>query len=246
MKKIPLINRFIFDLSKIAEFESAFNIKPVEQSNLSEYLDFRRNLLKEEVDELIHAVSVNDPVETMDALCDMRYIMMGTICRIGFLRGALIDNAGQPMPPANALMTTPYSANGYRKSPVDIKSWALIDMMDKLMKRKTIQFSTLLRPYAHLMSIAGDLTDENGLFDVCFTEVHRSNLTKACMSLDEAQKTVEYYTEYKDTEAIIDDSRAINDIWVVRRKSDGKVLKSINYSPAKIDYYLQHYKDLAT
>ena len=246
MKKVPLINRFIFDLSKITEFEKTFSIGPIQQSDLQKYLDFRRELLKEEVNELMMAIKMDDPVEIMDALCDMRYIMIGTICRVGFLRDALVENLGQPMPPANALITTPYSANGYRKSPVDIKCWALIDLMDKTMKRKTLQFSTLLRPYAHLMSIAADLTDENGLFDVCFTEVHRSNLTKACTSLQEAKRTVAYYRDEKDTEAVIDGSMAINEVWIVRRKSDGKLLKSINYSPAKIDYYLQHYRDIAS
>lgn len=61
-----------------------------------------------------------------------------------------------------------------------------------------------------------------------FNEVHRSNMTKACSSLQEALDTIEFYKDkgqpghYKE----------LSGKWVVFRDSDNKVLKSINYSPA--------------
>ena len=64
-----------------------------------------------------------------------------------------------------------------------------------------------------------------------FNEVQRSNMSKACESEREATETISYY-RYKDgTEGYC---KEINGKWLVYRKSDDKVLKSINYSPANI------------
>jgi predicted HAD superfamily Cof-like phosphohydrolase len=64
-----------------------------------------------------------------------------------------------------------------------------------------------------------------------FNEVQRSNMSKACQSLEEAEATVEHYFKKDGTEAEIVEE---NGIWKVYRKSDNKVLKSINYSPANL------------
>lgn len=64
-----------------------------------------------------------------------------------------------------------------------------------------------------------------------FNEVQRSNMSKACKSLEEAEKTVEYYFLKDGTEAEIKEELGL---WKVYRKSDNKVLKSIAYSPANL------------
>jgi predicted HAD superfamily Cof-like phosphohydrolase len=66
-----------------------------------------------------------------------------------------------------------------------------------------------------------------------FEEVHRSNMSKACESEEEALDTVEHYKQ-QGVQSIIDVSRADQGIWLVLRESDKKVLKSIEYSPAKL------------
>ena len=63
-----------------------------------------------------------------------------------------------------------------------------------------------------------------------FNEVQRSNMSKACSTQEEADKTIEFYKN-KGEEAYSEVSgEKIN----VHRKSDHKVLKSINYSPADL------------
>lgn len=64
-----------------------------------------------------------------------------------------------------------------------------------------------------------------------FNEVQRSNMSKACSTEQEAQATVKYYQENKDTEAyyVQEDGK-----YLVYRKGDNKTLKSINYSPADL------------
>jgi predicted HAD superfamily Cof-like phosphohydrolase len=64
-----------------------------------------------------------------------------------------------------------------------------------------------------------------------FNEVQRSNMSKACQSLEEAEQTVKFYRDKDGTEAEIVEE---NGLWKVYRKSDNKVLKSINYSPADL------------
>lgn len=78
-----------------------------------------------------------------------------------------------------------------------------------------------------------------------FTIVHDSNMSKLCSSEDEAIKTVEWYKqEYENGNKPYDtpiyeklnykDNNG-NEKWVVKNKSTGKVLKSINYTPVKWD-----------
>jgi predicted HAD superfamily Cof-like phosphohydrolase len=64
-----------------------------------------------------------------------------------------------------------------------------------------------------------------------FNEVQRSNMSKACQSLAEAEATVKFYADKDGTLAEIIEE---NGLWKVYRKSDNKVLKSINYSPADL------------
>lgn len=72
-------------------------------------------------------------------------------------------------------------------------------------------------------------------FKDLFDEVHRSNMSKSCKSEVELQQTLKFY-EDKEVEVY---SKSANGAggrqeYVVYRKSDNKVLKSINYSPANL------------
>lgn len=69
------------------------------------------------------------------------------------------------------------------------------------------------------------------VFEDVFNEVQRSNMSKACFSIEEAQKTVDFYLKKDGTESYILEK---NGKFIVLRKGDDKVLKSINYSPANI------------
>ena len=64
---------------------------------------------------------------------------------------------------------------------------------------------------------------------VCFlsaiTEVFNSNMSKACATKEEAQQTVEKYK----SEGVDTYIKKYNTYFVVKRKDDGKVLKSINF-----------------
>jgi predicted HAD superfamily Cof-like phosphohydrolase len=71
-------------------------------------------------------------------------------------------------------------------------------------------------------------------FRELFDEVHRSNMSKACLTIQEAESTIKYYLE-KGTEAYY---REIEGKFLVYRKADNKTLKSINYSPANLAFII--------
>jgi predicted HAD superfamily Cof-like phosphohydrolase len=74
-----------------------------------------------------------------------------------------------------------------------------------------------------------------GKFKDLFEEVQRSNMSKACSSEEEAQKTVEYYRTKDGTECYY---KREGDKWLVYRKSDNKTIKSVGYSPANLKQIL--------
>lgn len=72
-------------------------------------------------------------------------------------------------------------------------------------------------------------------FSALFEEVQRSNMSKACVSEDEAKATVEFYRKKDGSECYYKEESGK---WLVYRKSDNKTIKSINYSPANLQRVL--------
>jgi len=67
-------------------------------------------------------------------------------------------------------------------------------------------------------------------FKVLFEEVHRSNMSKACLTKEEAEQTIAHY-EAQGTPCFYEEKEGK---FLVYRTSDRKTLKSINYSPAQL------------
>ena len=68
-------------------------------------------------------------------------------------------------------------------------------------------------------------------FKSLFDEVQRSNMSKACKSLEEAKATVLHY-ELKGTPSFYEQE---GDVYLVFREGDRKTLKSVGYSPADLE-----------
>lgn len=74
-------------------------------------------------------------------------------------------------------------------------------------------------------------------FKSLFDEVQRSNMSKTCKSMEEAKATLAHYKKEKGTEGRIVQRE---DLYLVYRLKDGKVLKSVEYSPADIKGKMVH------
>ena len=68
-------------------------------------------------------------------------------------------------------------------------------------------------------------------FKALFDEVHRSNMSKACKTIAEAEATVAHYKTQNNVDAYY---KELEGLYLVYRTSDNKTLKSINYSPADL------------
>ena len=68
-------------------------------------------------------------------------------------------------------------------------------------------------------------------FKALFDEVHRSNMSKACKTIEEAHQTIAHYLAKDNVEAHY---KELDGLFLVYRTSDNKTLKSIAYSPAGI------------
>lgn len=68
-------------------------------------------------------------------------------------------------------------------------------------------------------------------FKDLFDEVQRSNMSKACSSMEEALATQKKYKEEQGVDSYV---KQVGADFLVYRQSDSKVLKSVNYSPADI------------
>jgi predicted HAD superfamily Cof-like phosphohydrolase len=68
-------------------------------------------------------------------------------------------------------------------------------------------------------------------FKDLFDEVHRSNMSKACKTVDEANQTITHYRNTAGTDSYY---KEIDGLFLVYRSPDDKTLKSVNYSPADL------------
>jgi predicted HAD superfamily Cof-like phosphohydrolase len=73
-------------------------------------------------------------------------------------------------------------------------------------------------------------------FSALFEEVQRSNMSKACKTLDEAELTQQHYLHNKQTNSVIEEK---NGEYLVYREEDRKVLKSIYYSEVDLEKVLK-------
>lgn len=144
-------------LGMVGDFHLLFNapILPTPQIPSTERCNLRINLMQEELDEIKEAIENNDLVEVADGLCDLMYVLCGSIHEFGL---------GEK-------------------------------------------------------------------FNELFNEVQRSNMSKACNNELEAQATLEHYKQKDGTQGYYKEN---NGKWLVYRKEDDKVLKSVNYSPADL------------
>jgi len=71
-------------------------------------------------------------------------------------------------------------------------------------------------------------------FRFIYNEIQASNLSKACQTEEEAQKTVEARSKEKGYECHYE---KVGDNWIVYRSSDRKAQKSINYFPPNLKQF---------
>ncbi len=158
MRKTEMKVKFVDEVELFNKtFGKPNNYEPI-IPNDKKLTDFVVNFIREETDELEHAIQEKDIVEVLDAICDLLYVAVG-----------------------NATM--------------------VFGLKDKLVP--------------------------------AYKEVQASNMSKSCATLEEAMTTIEERSK-EHGECYF---RKVGTRYVVYRKADDKVMKSINYFAPNLEQF---------
>ncbi len=226
----------------------------------------RIDLCTEEIEELNEAFAQHDLVEVIDALTDELYVLYGAGSSFGidldlefrnrlkniyFLKNVPEDKTNfellqMYMELEHKVDYIPSTINkGLFKNSIPEKiltlKAAVTNNVKELEEHKNkCDFSMVTRMLVYLLFDIYKLGIYIGIdLDTSFDIVHSSNMSKLCVSEEESQKTVE---NYKQTQTKYDSpnyKRSNNgDYWIIYNESTGKILKSINYTPANFESML--------
>lgn len=246
------------NFQKVIEFNKVFGIFVSEKEIPNIFIDkpdlvkLRYSLIDEEINELIDAFKTQDFIEIIDALSDILYVVYGAGCSFGIDIDSLFKikynqnkNSNYQTVLAIKKTNTPilknifYNSN-YLSNKKELK--VLIETLNQLNMelKKNINNCNFELVKTNLVEIIY-LTYSIGIYiginlDHSFDIVHKSNMSKTCLSDIEAQNTVQWYKEnstnydspnYRKSEC--------NKYYIIYNQSTGKILKSINYTPANFE-----------
>ena len=107
----------------------------------------------------------------------------------------------------------------------------LKELEDAIADNDLVEIADALADIQYVLSGAILEFGMGGKFKTLFDEVQRSNMSKTCKTMEEAEATREHYQQRDGTESYIEES---DGHFLVYRKEDNKTLKSVNYSPADL------------
>ena len=106
----------------------------------------------------------------------------------------------------------------------------LNEMKEAIEQNDLVEIADALADIQYVLAGAVHEFGLGGKFADLFDEVQRSNMSKACKTHEEAERTVAHYAA-KDQPAHIEH---VDGQYLVYRTADNKVLKSVDYSPADL------------
>ena len=210
--------------SLVKEFHSVFGhpIRDAEYINCftedRKLVDFRLELIKEEQREFIDAFNSKNIIEMADALCDLLYVAYGTALCLGIN----LDDATQQT-------EEKYIPNLLEVYEIQIKANTRnIDLViNNLQYSNNINmFSSNLRLLLMNVYDFGSFLGFN--LDSMFREVHRSNMSKVCSNIDDAEESVRIYKQ--DVRYSNPTYRKQDNYYVVYDADTSKILKNYKWN----------------
>jgi predicted HAD superfamily Cof-like phosphohydrolase len=108
----------------------------------------------------------------------------------------------------------------------------LEELKTAILKKDIVEVADALCDLQYVLAGAVLEFGLGGKFRELFEEVHRSNMSKACRTEAEAEATVRFFQEKENVESYFRES---DGHFLVYRKSDNKTMKSVMYSPARLE-----------
>ena len=230
----------------VCEFNETFDfpVYSVESQPLINQLkvsQYRFDLIHEEgVEEFGKALLENDYVEMLDAVADHLYVLYGACHTFNINSDFYIRTMYSKLPLNSQDSPTKLIFELFNPQ-VTIKELHRLNIfyeqmlhqamiVDKdIMKTQIILMNMIINTYKIGFHLTSDL-------DGAFLNVHQSNMSKLCNSIEEAEATVKSYEEKFKTGNSPYDSPYYYELkpnlYVIKNKSTGKALKSINYTQA--------------
>ena len=212
---------------KVEEFHLAFGhlVRSTPGMVESSLAELRYALLLEEWNEFKVASSKFDLVGVADALCDLQYVLSGSVITFG-----LDDNYGRLKHLMGGHQTKEWP-------PLDLAQFRIAMMFVEALEplKKAIAESDLEKIQSALDTFQAQIFRSvkawglGNVFEELFDEVHRSNMSKLCRTVAEARATVNMYRDRGIDSEVYEQTP----YWAVRQvggEKDGKILKGINYS----------------
>jgi predicted HAD superfamily Cof-like phosphohydrolase len=224
------------DYQKVAEFNLAFDFPQFNDFSNKTVLDLRLALIEEELGELKEAYANKDLIEEQDACADILYVAYGMAWTYKINSDEYLSK--YKLDPALTLFQ---NIN---------KNFSVIRDKFEILNMLNITFSNLQNAslnnndeWCNILHKLIVLVYEFQVVskydsDKVFTIVHDSNMSKLCTSEAEAKLTVEkYQKDFESGKSPYDTPYYYplnNGLYVVKNKSTGKALKSINYRQVKL------------
>lgn len=202
-------------LEQVREFQKTFNFPaaPVCMIPDVERCGLRVSLIEEEFDEVCEAIAMKNRENLAKELADLLYVVLGTMIDFGM----------------------PVTREGYK--PMAGMARIVYGEMNIERLQEGIKDNSIREVFVSLRDLAEmvyDFVERYGLidqFDEIFDEVHRSNMSKSC-NFKDALDTLRFYETEKDT--LCHKVETEKGVFLITRLSDGKLLKPVNYSPARL------------
>ncbi len=201
-----------------------------------ELVPFRISLMKEELGEFKDAYKNNDFVEMADALCDLSYVANGA----GQVLGINVDNLLKKMdidistPENISKVDTKSDQSIIIEHGMELITDALNEFCKSAASKNLDRMATCL---ANIIKNVYDLGHKLNLnMDNIFREVHRSNMTKVCTNVEDAQASIEFYKSderYKDPSV-----KKKGKYFVIFDGATTKILKNHKWESPKISNYM--------
>ena len=241
------MSSFVSNFQKVCDFNKTFDFPVLDHNNSAlentKVAKLRCDLIKEEsINEFTKAFQEQDTVEMLDSIADALYVLYGLCYTYQFNPDEYVNleyglehnsNYEKIRNKFNQKKTNNNNISDIHKENCDLEVTlrkALLDDKDIV----TVYITTMcmiVNEYKLGILLGYDI-------DKVFDIVHSSNMSKVCRTEQEAQDTVQSYLNKIASGDNTYDSPYYyenNGYYIVKNKSSGKSLKSINYTAVKFN-----------
>ena len=271
------MDSYTYICSKVADFNYLFGVISHSYSNNNILVDkfnslskifnksqvkLRFSLINEEIKELVQALNDNNPIEIVDALCDILYVVAGAKVYFNLpIKNEICHKLNNLYPPSKTTrvpftdedttyiiqnINNPQIQNLINNDGILSLNSMLSILTDLFVNEQKKEYHKLF--LNHLIEIYNKTLDKLviGIFQISklfnidiihlFDIVHNSNMTKVCETEIDAIETIKWYkiNEHRYKEPVYQKILYNNkEYYVIFDKETKKILKSIKYNLVK-------------